>query len=685
MSVDAVGAGAGFDLGGGVAESSDLGSLLSPAGDVGANQVESFGEGSEQISGAVDFETVMLAAASLCGEAIAEVSGNGLVAEDLMGESDAPQLDLSDAKEGVGDSGPRPDFGFGVLPPGVIDWIQSATPAQISELCSNIESGVGLNVDCSVPYSGAPRSGGVKVNVDGGRVDELIGQEEQASQEELLTVDCEVTVGGLAQRVVGRTSDVIPQLSEEIVTASRVGTLAGGMNPPSSQWSDVNREAEIRRTAGQSELVSASFKKPILRSTLAVEQTGSLEAVTIRQSLLSGSLQDLSARYSSVDGVQEVISGPARADVVSGQSGVLSEVSSMPSAVAGGYVPSPVITADSGSMSKGLVLQNVDGSVAVFSQSYPLQDVFDKSTTEPTLQGESDGGRDSESLEVVTTTQPRSNQEGGGGPGVGGGGEAGGRESGGRGGRPSSPEPSLGWHGRKVVTAPLVALGSPRLGDSLKASVNGASHGGVFLSKQESGVQFVVGGASEMTAFSLVQRSVGFYPSAGLDGSRVVDSAPALERLAGEVWTRLADSVARVRADRGSLKVEIDLPQGLSVEVELRGSAGGVNAVFRVGDSGLRQSLESMWSVLPRSEKVSALDLADVSFERGAERGFTNSDSRGDRQHSQRGQQERFEGDVRELSDKSSEKSPRLGTPEAFVVSGSPVNEGFPRANPNRE
>jgi hypothetical protein len=103
----------------------------------------------------------------------------------------------------------------------------------------------------------------------------------------------------------------------------------------------------------------------------------------------------------------------------------------------------------------------------------------------------------------------------------------------------------------------------------------------------------------------------------------------------------------------------------MSVEVELRGVSGGVNAVFRVGDTGLRQTLETMWSVLPRSEKVSALDLNDVSFERGASREQADSDSRGARQDAQRDRQERFDGDVRGFRGKSTEKNTKLGTPEA--------------------
>jgi hypothetical protein len=103
----------------------------------------------------------------------------------------------------------------------------------------------------------------------------------------------------------------------------------------------------------------------------------------------------------------------------------------------------------------------------------------------------------------------------------------------------------------------------------------------------------------------------------------------------------------------------------MSVEVELRGVSGGVNAVFRVGDTGLRQTLETMWSVLPRSEKVSALDLNDVSFERGASQEQSDSDSRGARQDAQRDRQERFDGDVRGFRGKSTEKSTKLGTPEA--------------------
>jgi hypothetical protein len=127
------------------------------------------------------------------------------------------------------------------------------------------------------------------------------------------------------------------------------------------------------------------------------------------------------------------------------------------------------------------------------------------------------------------------------------------------------------------------------------------------------------------------------------------------------------------------LRVEIELPQGMSVEVELRGVSGGVNAVFRVGDSGLRQTLETMWSVLPRSEKVSALDLTDVSFERGSSRGSGDLDSRGGRQGAQQGRQERFDGDVRDFERKSSEKNLKLGTPEATEARRAIFSRGFSR------
>jgi hypothetical protein len=153
-----------------------------------------------------------------------------------------------------------------------------------------------------------------------------------------------------------------------------------------------------------------------------------------------------------------------------------------------------------------------------------------------------------------------------------------------------------------------------------------------------------------------------------IEGERKLLSHSENQGRAEVVLSKLNEAVLKVRAERSSLVVDIDLVDGGGVSVELSYSRGSVDAVFRVSDQGLRQTLESMWKVLPPHEKVSSLDLGTVSFERKSSSDSGNQDFKDRQQDAQRGQGERFDQDIGsggEGREKSSDKKFLIGTPEA--------------------
>jgi hypothetical protein len=165
-------------------------------------------------------------------------------------------------------------------------------------------------------------------------------------------------------------------------------------------------------------------------------------------------------------------------------------------------------------------------------------------------------------------------------------------------------------------------------------------------------------------ALQLVNRAGG---GGGVD--RTAESV-ANQMRADTVLTRLNEAVLKVRAERSSLVVDINLADGGGVSVELSYSRGSVDAVFRVSDQGLRQTMENMWKVLPPHEKVSSLDLGNVSFERKSSSHSGDEDFRNRQQDSQRGQGERFDEDLGSGREKSQDKKSFVGTPEATAVFG---------------
>lgn len=160
-------------------------------------------------------------------------------------------------------------------------------------------------------------------------------------------------------------------------------------------------------------------------------------------------------------------------------------------------------------------------------------------------------------------------------------------------------------------------------------------------------------------ALQLVNRAGG---GGGVD--RTAESVENQMR-AETVLTRLNEAVLKVRAERSSLVVDINLADGGGVSVELSYSRGSVDAVFRVSDQGLRQTMENMWKVLPPHEKVSSLDLGNVSFERKSSPHSGDEDFRNRQQDSQSGQGERFDEDLGSSREKPEDKKSFVGTPEA--------------------
>jgi hypothetical protein len=684
VSVDAVGAGAGFDLVA-VAGSSDLAGFLAPVGEVGLPTQAGLSEGSDSLPSVADFEAVMLAASELCGEVIAEVSGHSLVGDTPGEVRDDFEETVSDLNGGI-DGGYSPaDFGFGPLPSALVDLIKSATPAQLAEMCSDLEGGIGLPLGRAVNLN----AGASEHHGDGrdlGRLAAQDGQDLKPSTE--VSTDQEGVVQ--VQRVVGRDSDVIVHLSRGIMDAARDVASSEGANevllgaPRMREvWKQVfsNVSVALERGSGQ---------EAGLESTQNLNDSSTEGAVRLSQKQVPSF--GLEAGLESKDGVtgaplarmaDVTLAVAARQTLQLSERGVsFGDLSNATQMLAGGagksQIPDtpvaslPVLDA-SGRDASALTSGESSGEVISgeglrdFTRE-GLQSFRSGEEGDSTQEKASPNGGRSDLVAGVPRERSASDQDRGA--------ETAGRESGGRGGKSPSQEIAVGWHGRKVVAEPLSTVSGQR---QAEFHLRGATVGEVELNQQGEIGQIGGDGTSSMTAFTLVQRSVGFHRGAGVGEARAGQSASNVERVAGEVWSRLADSVARVRADRGALRVEIELPQGMSVEVELRGVSGGVNAVFRVGDSGLRQTLETMWSVLPRSEKVSALDLTDVSFERGSSRGSGDLDSRGGREGAEQGRQERFEGDVRDFEGKSSEKKRRLGTPEATKSPASIASRGFRR------
>ncbi len=682
MSVDAVGAGAGFDLVA-VAGSSDLAGFLAPVGEVGLPTQAGLSEGSDSLPSVADFEAVMLAASELCGEVIAEVSGHSLVGDTPGEVRDDFEETVSDLNGGI-DGGYSPaDFGFGPLPPALVDLIKSATPAQLAEMCSDLEGGIGLPLGRAI-YLNAGASEHHGDGSDLGRLAAQDGQDLKPSTE--ISTDQE---GGV-QRVVGRDSDVIFHLSRGIMDAARDVASSEGANevllgaPRMREvWKQVFSNVSVALEGG-------SAQESALESTQNLNDFSTEGAVRLSQKQVP--TFGLEAGLESKDGVtgaplarmtDVTLAVAARQTLQLSERGVsFGDLSNATQMLAGGagksQMPDTLVASlpvfdvsgrDVSALTSGGPSMEVTsgGGLQDFTreglQSFRSGEEGD-STQE---KGSPNGGR-SDLVAGVPRERSASDQDRGA--------DTAGKESGGRGGKSPNQEIAVGWHGRKVVAEPLSTVSGQR---QAEFHLRRATVGEFELNQQGEIGQIGGDGPSSMTAFTLVQRSVGFHRGAGVGEARAGQSASSVERVAGEVWSRLADSVARVRADRGALRVEIELPQGMSVEVELRGVSGGVNAVFRVGDSGLRQTLETMWSVLPRSEKVSALDLTDVSFERGSSRGSGDLDSRGGREGAEQGRQERFEGDVRDFEGKSSEKKRKLGTPEATESPASIASRGFRR------
>lgn len=684
MSVDAVGVGGGIGLGA-APEVADLAALLSTASGSGAGGVLEPLEpldGVNQLPSVGDFEAVMLAAAGLCEEVIAEVASHSLGASASLAEGDGSEevapsggVDSSEARF-------QGDFGFGPLSPAFVDFLQHASPAQLSEICANLEAGTGLAMSGFVTSER-----GVEVHASGGAGDAAPagGQNGQVGLPEILR---EGVAGDLrlVSRVVGKESDVMTGLSGAIIDAALrgsrknesgvVSTNAFGGGRSENFTASTARLEEGVANAGASETrlgeVGSELTLPLLadlvrQTPLRVAPARTMQGMSV--SVGEGDLSDHS------EGSPIALPGVVvESGLVQGSSEVLlgREVSSTKGLV-------PVVTEGTKGLSAFGVRQALDRSLSLSSAEMVTQlspeasakVVIDGGLIESSVSGSTYSARSVDSAEStrsdVSAADPRTQAQAAGGGNQRESSGAHGRESGSREEKSSNQDLSFGWNGRRLVVEPLPS--SMRRGVSevaFAASVSGASVDAGLETGSRGDVPQTLGvDVSGSTAFALVQRSGGFSRGVSSTEVRGAGGASLTDRLAGEVWSRLADSVARVRADRGTLKVEIDLPQGMSVEVELRGVSGGVNAVFRVGDTGLRQTLETMWSVLPRSEKVSALDLNDVSFERGASREQADSDSRGARQDAQRDRQERFDGDVRGFRGKSTEKNTKLGTPEA--------------------
>ncbi len=672
MSVDAVGAGAAFELVG-VVESSDLGAIMGPVAETGfVAQGVGLPGGTDTLPSVADFQAVMLAAAELCGEVITEVSDHSLGIDSSAEVRDDSGEVASDENDGGNEIFSPIDLGFGPLHPALLDLVKSAAPAQLAEMCSNLQAGIGLAFGCVVdPNVNAKEHGGDSFGLVPG------GQETKDS------IDVSSGHEGGVQRVVGRDSDVIANLSRGIIDAARNRVPEKGLNE--------NLLGALR--PGQtSQVFSSVSAAPDTGSVFPQEATGQLtpEPSAPRAEPIVRLVQKLIPSFGLGAGLESTgaptdipltrvgdvsLTVPVqRTQSPSVQVESPSDFSSTTQILMGGAggggisakpVASPSLVESSGGESFALL--SAESSMDAIS-SGGLRDLSSGDGGDSAIESESPLGVRSDSAVVNSRERTTSseNQDA----------ETAGREGGGQRDKSPSQGISVGWHGRKVVAEPLATISGPRHSEfhSRPSMV-----GGVALNQQEEVGQAGVDGSSSMTAFALVQRSAGFHRGASVEEARAGERALGSERVAGEVWSRLADSVARVRADRGALRVEIELPQGMSVEVELRGVSGGVNAVFRVGDSGLRQTLETMWSVLPRSEKVSALDLTDVSFERGSSRGSGDLDSRGGRQGAQQGRQERFDGDVRDFERKSSEKNLKLGTPEATEARRAIFSRGFSR------
>ena len=679
MSVDAVGVGVGIGSGS-ATEVADLAAILSPvSGSGGGGGVEPL-ESLDRVNplpSVSDFEAVMLAAAGLCEQVIAEVASHSLGASASLAGCDESENVAPDGGLDSSDARLLGDLGFGPLPPAFVDFLQHASPAQLSEICANLEAGVGL------PMRGCVTSGrGGEVNVSGGADDVTLvgGQNGKVGLPEILRED----VAGelrLVSRVVGKESDVMTGLSGAIidvaVRGSRenqsgvvfTGELGGGL--PENFPASMARLEEGAANAGAPRTrfgeVGSEPTLPLMADTVRQTPLRVMSARTMQGlgvSVVEGNLSDLSEgssvalpRLAVAPGLVQDSSEALLAREVSSTKGLVAVLNEVPkglSALGVGQTSGRSLSSFSAEMVTQL-------SPKESTEVVIAEGLISKSVSESTHSSPSPDSTD-EMRSDLPMVEPRAQKQATGGGSQRGGEETGGREGGGREAKSTNPDVLLGWNGRRLIVEPLQAtqrraVSAIALGASVDAGLEPSSRGdGV----QTSG--FDVSGA---TAFTLVQRSAGFSRGVSSTEVRGADGPSVTDRLAGEVWSRLADSVARVRADRGALKVQIDLSQGISVEVELRGVSGGVNAVFRVGDAGLRQTLETMWSVLPRSERVAALDLNDVSFERGASQEQADSDSRGARQDAQRDRQERFDGDVRGFRGKSTEKSTKLGTPEA--------------------
>jgi hypothetical protein len=619
--------------------------------------------GTDTLPSVADFQAVMLAAAELCGEVIAEVSDHSLGGSSSAKVRDDLEEVASDENDGGNEVFSPIDLGFGPLHPALVELIKSATPAQLAEMCSNLQGGIGLGLGSAIDPNVNPTEHG----------SDLGGQLPSGLETKDL-LDVPSGREGGVQRVVGRDSDVITHLSRGIIDAARNNGAEEGLREnrfDGQVFSNVSVAPDIGSVLPQEAMGQSAPRLIVPRVEQAVRLIQSLIPAPDSGAVLesTGAPTDISLPQIA-DSTLAVAAQRAQSPSVEAKSRSDFSSTTQISMGGGGEISAKPVASLSAVGSSGRepsALLAVESSMETIS-SGGLRDLSAGDEGDSSIETESSRRARSDSAVVNSRERTTSsgNQDA----------ETAGRESGGQRDKSPSQEISVGWHGRKVVAEPLTTISGPRHSEfhSRPSMV-----GGVALNQQEEVGQAGVDGSSSMTAFALVQRSAGFHRGASVEEARVGERARGLERVAGEVWSRLADSVARVRADRGALRVEIELPQGMSVEVELRGVSGGVNAVFRVGDSGLRQTLETMWSVLPRSEKVSALDLTDVSFERGSSRGSGDLDSRGGRQGAQQGRQERFDGDVRDFERKSSEKNLKLGTPEATEARRAIFSRGFSR------
>jgi hypothetical protein len=663
MSVDAIGGGVGLEIVG-LSDGPNLASLVdSSTVAVGADtQGDS---GGAALAGVLDFEAAMLAAAGLCEEVLTEVIDHSLVEEESVGGAPGASDSSVPSPADLASLDLVPDFSVGLLHPALVELIQSATPQQLLQISSNLEFGAGLTLESpsAMGYSSATSTG----SPDDSPLTSDAAVEGFTTENTNRTDGAFESAFGRVARVVGQESDVIPRLSPEMVASIRRDGATDGSglqsgilaNRGGHAETDYGNELSNRGDIGPSLVLAqeraSSSSVPAGRvswaanvslgdlAQIAVDQPASLEP-----SIASfGQEQPSAGIGEGVNRVVKVLEIP--------QSTPGTSVARVMSTAIGAPVASAVVNQPDFSGFSGVSLSGSEDAIGASSAGQIMPEAA-------VAISESSRGKGNE-----LSPQAVANQDGSLGTSLL---QTGSREAGadlggrdekdfGRGGgdRRLSGEgpaqgnvPTIGWHGRKVVSE-SISLREPRLNIAAKEVL------------EPSGLLKTEGDDAEMTAFSLVQRS-GVSRSVSSGDVRGMNQASSIERAAGEVWSRLADAVARVRADRGALKVEIALPRGLSVEVELRGVAGGVTAVFRVGDSGLRQTLESMWSVLPRNEKVSALELTDVSFERGASREFTDADSRGGRQDARRGSDERFDGDVQDF-DRKSRKNRELGTGEA--------------------